>query len=85
MHANEYSELYVCPTTRKRLRPATDREMEALHLREGLQALEGAWIRADRAIAYPVVRGIPLLTPNNAISLRKPRARKTPAKKTSKP
>ncbi len=81
MPANEYSEVFVCPSTRKRLRPATDREMEALHLREGLESLEGAWIRADRAVAYPIVRGIPMLTKNNAISLRKPR---TP-KKSSKP
>jgi uncharacterized protein YbaR (Trm112 family) len=55
--------------------------MEALHLREGLESLEGAWIRADRAVAYPILRGIPMLTKNNAISLRKPR---TP-KKSSKP
>jgi uncharacterized protein YbaR (Trm112 family) len=81
MHANEYSEVFVCPSTRKRLRPATDREMEALHLREGLESLEGAWIRADRAVAYPIVRGIPMLTPNNAISLRKTRT----SKKSSKP
>jgi uncharacterized protein YbaR (Trm112 family) len=73
MHANEYSDLFVCPSTRKKLRPATEKEMEAMRHRKGLESLEGAWIRADRAVAYPVIRGIPLLTPNNAISLRKPR------------
>ncbi len=76
MHANEYSDLYVCPTTRKRLRRATDREMQALHLREGLEKIEDALIRSDRAVAYPVVHGIPMLAPNNAISLRKTRAKK---------
>lgn len=76
MHANEYSDVLVCPTTRKRLRFATDRELEALRMREGLDNLQNAWIRSDRAVAYPVVNGIPLLTPNNAISLRKPRASK---------
>jgi uncharacterized protein YbaR (Trm112 family) len=80
MHANEYSDHFVCPTTRKRLRPATDREMEALRQREGLESIEGAWIRADRAVAYPIVRGIPLLTSANAISLRKPRSPKKPSK-----
>lgn len=85
MHANEYSDHFVCPTTRKRLRPATDREMEALRLREGLQSVEGAWIRSDRAVAYPIVRGIPLLTSGNAISLRKPRAAKKASDKTTKP
>lgn len=70
MHANEYSDLYVCPTTRKKLRLATDRELEALRQREGLAKIEGAWIRADRAVAYPVVRGIPLLVQANAIPLR---------------
>jgi uncharacterized protein YbaR (Trm112 family) len=80
MHANEYSDHFVCPATRKRLRPATGREMEALRQREGLQSIEGAWIRADRAVAYPIVRGIPLLTAGNAISLRKTRSLKKPSK-----
>lgn len=71
MHANEYSEIFVCPTTRKKLRLATERELEALKQREGLQKIEGAWIRSDRAMAYPVIRGIPMLVPANAISLRK--------------
>ncbi|MFM8363774.1 MAG: hypothetical protein ACKOAS_01325 [Verrucomicrobiota bacterium] len=79
MHANEYSDVFVCPTTRKRLRIATDRELEALRLREGLEKLENAWIRADRAVAYPVVQGIPLLTSNNAIFLRKSRTIKKSA------
>lgn len=81
MHANEYSDVFVCPTTRKRLRIATDRELEALRQREGLEKLENAWIRADRAVAYPVVQGIPLLTAGNAISLRKSRT----SKKTDNP
>ncbi len=81
MHANEYSDVLVCPTTRKRLRFATDRELEALRMREGLQNIEDAWIRSDRAVAYPVVNGIPLLTANNAISLRKTRT----SKKSDKP
>ncbi len=76
MHANEYSENFVCPITRKRLRLATERELEALRQREGLAKIESAWIRSDRAVAYPVVRGIPLLVPSNAISLRKSRTRK---------
>jgi uncharacterized protein YbaR (Trm112 family) len=71
MHANEYSDIFVCPTTRKKLRLATERELEALKQREGLQKIEGAWIRADRAMAYPVIRGIPMLVPANAIPLRK--------------
>ena len=80
MHANEYSEVFVCPTTRKRLRLATDREVEALRRREGLAKIESALIRSDRSISYPVVRGIPLLVPSNAISLRKPRQRKESSK-----
>jgi len=71
MHANEYSNIFVCPTTHKKLRLATEREVEALKQREGLQKIEGAWIRSDRAMAYPVIRGIPMLVPANAISLRK--------------
>lgn len=80
MPANDYSAHFVCPATRKRLRPATEREMDALRQREGLQSVEGAWIRADRAVAYPIVRGIPLLTAGNAISLRKTRSQKKPSK-----
>ncbi len=81
MHTNEYSDIFVCPTTRKKLRLATERELEALKQREGLQKIEGAWIRSDRAMAYPVIRGIPMLVAANAISLRK-----SPKKKdTSKP
>ena len=81
MPANEYSDVFVCPTTRKRLRFANERELQALRQREGLKKLEGAWIRSDRAVAYPVVQGIPLLTANNALSLRKPRT----SKKTDNP
>lgn len=80
MHANEYSEIFVCPTTRKGLRLATERELEALRQREGLAKIESAWIRSDRAVAYPVIRGIPLLVTSNAISLRKPRTRKESSK-----
>ncbi|MFZ9920018.1 MAG: hypothetical protein ACO3GO_01380 [Terrimicrobiaceae bacterium] len=71
MHANEYSDIFICPATRKKLRLATERELEALKQREGLAKIEGAWIRSDRAMAYPVIRGIPLLVAANAISLRK--------------
>jgi uncharacterized protein YbaR (Trm112 family) len=79
MHANEYSDLFICPTTRKKLRLATEREIQALRLREGLAKIESAWIRSDRAVAYPVIRGIPLLVPANAISLRKsPKEKDTP-------
>jgi uncharacterized protein YbaR (Trm112 family) len=81
MHANEYSNIFVCPTTRKKLRLATEREVEALKQREGLQKIEGAWIRSDRAMAYPVIRGIPMLVPANAISIRK----STKPKDTSNP
>lgn len=80
MHANEYSEIFVCPTTQKRLRLATERELEALRQREGLAKIESAWIRSDRAVAYPVIRGIPLLVPSNAILLRNPRQRKDHSK-----
>ena len=85
MHANEYSDLFVCPSTRKKLRPATDQEIEAMRHREGLESLEDAWIRVDRAVAYPVIRGIPLLTANNSISLRKPRAPKKASEIPSRP
>jgi len=79
MHANAYSEIFICPTTRKKLRLATEREIQALRLREGLAKIESAWIRSDRAVAYPVIRGIPLLVPANAISLRKsPKQKDTP-------
>ena len=79
MHANEYSEIFVCPTTRKKLRLATEKEIAALRQREGLAKIESAWIRSDRAVAYPVIRGIPLLVAANAISLRKsPKQKDTP-------
>ncbi len=79
MHANEYSEIFVCPTTRKKLRLATEKEIEALRQREGLAKIESAWIRSDRAVAYPVIRGIPLLVAANVISLRKsPKQKDTP-------
>jgi uncharacterized protein YbaR (Trm112 family) len=79
MHANEYSDILICPTTRQKLRLATDLELQALRQREGLSKIEAAWIRSDRAIAYPVIRGIPLLVATNAISLRKsPKQKDTP-------
>lgn len=76
MHANPYSDLLVCPKTRKRLRLATDQELQALKQREGMERVEGAYIRSDRALAYPVMRGIPLLTEANAIPLRATRLKK---------
>jgi uncharacterized protein YbaR (Trm112 family) len=82
MHANPYSDLLVCPQTRKPLRMATEQELHALKQREGMEKVEGAWIRSDRVVAYPVMRGIPLLTEANAISLsatrRKPKTDETP-------
>lgn len=79
MHANSYSDLFVCPQTRKPLRLATEQELHALKQREGMEKVEGAWIRSDRAVAYPVMRGIPMLTEVNAISLRAPRRKSTSA------
>lgn len=76
MHANPYSDLFVCPQTRKRLRLATEQELHALRQREGMERIEGAYIRSDRAMAYPVMRGIPLLTEVNAIPLRTTRPKK---------
>lgn len=70
MHANPYSDLFVCPETRKPLREATEVELAALKKREGMEKVEGAWVRSDRAVAYPVMRGIPMLTSANAIPLR---------------
>jgi uncharacterized protein YbaR (Trm112 family) len=71
MYANEYSDILVCPTTRQKLRPATKLEFEILRQREGLSKIEAAWIRSDLSVAYPVIRGIPLLVASNAISLTK--------------
>lgn len=76
MHANPYSDLLVCPQTRKPLRLATEQELHALKQREGMERIEGAYIRSDRAMAYPVMRGIPLLTEANAIPLRATRRKK---------
>ncbi|MFY8268542.1 MAG: hypothetical protein ACOVLK_04000 [Terrimicrobiaceae bacterium] len=77
MSQPDYSDLLVCPQTLKKLRHATEAELEALRKREDSPGLEGAWIRDDRAIAYPVQHGIPLLVATSAIALRKPRAKKT--------
>jgi len=66
-------DLFVCPLTRKRLRRATSAELTAMHKRPGLESIRDAWIRSDRAIAYPVEDGIPCLVPEAAISLRKTR------------
>ena len=49
MHANEYSEILVCPTTRQKLRLATDREIEALRQREGLAKIEAKFLARGRA------------------------------------
>ena len=70
MPTPEYSSLFVCPQTGERLRQATDEEMEALKA-SGEQGLDGAWIRADSAVAYPVKKGIPLLVPAAAIQFKK--------------
>lgn len=85
MHANPYSDLFVCPQTRKRLRLATEQELHALQQREGMERIEGAWIRSDRAVAYPVMRGIPLLTEINAIPLRAQRRNSKTAQQSENP
>lgn len=72
--------LFVCPKTRKPLRLATARELAGLRKRQGLAELQNALVRSDRCAAYPVWEGIPLLTPEAVIPLRKPRATKTSAK-----
>lgn len=85
MHANPYSDVLVCPQTRKRLRLATEQELHALRQRQGLERVEGAYIRSDRAMAYPVMRGIPLLTEANAIPLRAVRRKKKTEKSAENP
>lgn len=70
-------DLFVCPLTRKRLRPATGAELTAMHKRPGFEGIRDAWIRSDRAIAYPVEDGIPRLVPEAAIPLRKSRSTTT--------
>jgi uncharacterized protein YbaR (Trm112 family) len=65
----EYSTLFICPQTGKKLRQATSEEMESMQV-AGQPNLDGAWIREDAAVAYPVKKGIPLLVPGEAILLQ---------------
>lgn len=78
MLEREYHDFYVCPQTHKPLRVATEAEIQALQKREGFEKIRAAWVRSDHAVAYPVKAGIPLLIPDAAISLRKPRKKPTP-------
>ena len=70
MPTPEYSSLFICPQTGKKLRQATDEELEDLRA-SGEQNLDGAWIREDSVLAYPVKKGIPLLVPAAAIPIKK--------------
>ena len=69
MPTPEYSSLFICPQTGKKLRQATGEELESLRA-SGEQNLDAAWIRSDLAVAYPVRKGIPLLVPGEAIPLQ---------------
>jgi uncharacterized protein YbaR (Trm112 family) len=85
MAETEYSELFLCPQTLRRLRPATEKELEALRSREGFEKLESALVRSDRSVAYPVKRGIPMLIPGAAISMRKTTAKKSTSPPAEQP
>ena len=61
-------ELLRCPLTSQRLALAEPDALAAINARAGMAApLEAALIRADRAVLYPVVGGIPVLLPDRAI------------------
>lgn len=61
-------EIICCPTTHQTLRPSTTGELEAAQRLAGTAVTEGL-TREDGLALYPVRQGIPLLIPEEAISL----------------
>ncbi|HLB33688.1 MAG TPA: Trm112 family protein [Chthoniobacterales bacterium] len=66
--------LLRCPASQQRLREASHAELEQINTRCALSnlqenVLEGALIREDQKIAYPIRNGIPVLLVEEGFSL----------------
>lgn len=61
-------EILCCPVTRQPLRCADGPTLERARTTVGREVAE-ALVRQDGQVVYPVVRGIPLLIPEEAIAL----------------
>ncbi|MCI5065099.1 hypothetical protein MRY87_05195 [bacterium] len=77
--SKQFMELLCCPATHQPLREVSPTELSRLQQEGGqeLASLEGALIREDQAVLYPIRDGIPVLITEEAISLS--RAEHSPA------
>ena len=61
-------EILCCPVTHQPLRLADTQTLERARAKSG-RAVSELLLREDGQVAYPVVNGIPLLVPEEAIAL----------------
>lgn len=71
MGTEELGEMLVCPATMKPLRFANPAELRVVRELSGQPGLQGALLREDRLVAYPVEGGIPVMLKEAALDLRR--------------
>ncbi len=71
MGTEELGEMLVCPATMKPLHPANPMELGVVRDLSGQPGLQGALLREDRLVAYPVEGGIPVMLQEAAVDLRR--------------
>ncbi len=71
MGTEELGEMLVCPATMKPLRFANPAELRVVRELSGQPGLQGALLREDRLVAYPVEGGIPVMLQEAAVDLRR--------------